>query len=595
MATKQELRDSLYERLNFYGVDVSKNPVAGTLASAKTGAVEGTKQAVNNAAAFVKTDLTNTKYAKLNTAKLAAQNNVNYDDFMDRMADKYGWKVRILKQSIMDDADKEMYFSAAAAKDLGINNIDDWNKVNGTYTQKISNIENERAEKQQKSLANQQAVDRKYMLGTVGEFAQDLGSAAGNMAPSLGLGLINPALGLASFGAQAAAQSYGQALDEGATHEQATRYGIGSGLMEAGIERLTGGLSKFYGKGILDDVLKVKPNNSLRNIILNTAKGAAGEGAEEAISGVIDPYLQRATYKPEAENATLGELAYQAAIGAALGGLLGGGSNVLDYGVSRNARQTQQNAAQQAQTQERINTTTAESDQLKGVVEQPTIGANQKARVNVSENANANEPQRTFTTEQQQQSIPNTENVETNNIDNDAYAQAMENIMNEPTKEQQELKRFVEIAANNANMSVKYEDMPASQRSYYSDGVIHINRNIPIDETLKTTVAHEIYHSLEGTKEHDKIINLALKNMGIDEATAIAQKKAQYKNNANIDLDDVGARAEIGAEFIEKAMSDEATINTVLTESPSLARRILQKIKDMIDVFKKRKTMILLC
>ena len=587
----KELKDVLYNRLQANGVDVSRNPIAGTAASVKTGAVEGTKQAVNNAASFVKTDLTNTEYAGLERAKLAAQNNVDYDSFMDRMADKYGFKVRILKQSIMDDADKEMYFSAAAAKDLGINNIDDWNRINNEYNTKLGNIESERSAKQQESIAKQQETDRKYMLGTVGEFAQDLGSAAGNMAPSLGLGLINPALGLASFGTQAAAQSYGQALDEGATHEQATRYGVATGLKEAAIERLTGGLSRFYGKGILDNVIGVQPNNTLRNVILNTAKGAAGEGAEEALSGAIDPFLQRATYNPEVENADIGDLAYQAAIGAALGGILGGGSNVVDYGVSRNAARTQQNATQQAQTQERTNATTAESDQLKGVVEQPTMGENQGVGVNVSENMGVSEPQRTFTAEQQQQTVPNVENVETRNVNNEPYAQAMENIMNEPTKEQQELKRFVEIAANNANMSVKYEDMPASQRSYYSDGVIHINRNLPIDKTIKTTTAHEIYHGLEGTKEHDKIIELALKNMGIDETTAIAQKKAQYKNDANIDLDDVGARAEIGAEFIEKAMSDEATINTVLTESPSLARRILQKIKDMIDVFKKRKTM----
>lgn len=388
----KELKNVLYNRLQANGVDVSKNPIAGTAASIKTGAVEGTKQAVSNAASFVKTDLTNTEYAGLERAKLAAQNNVDYDSFMDRMADKYGFKVRILKDSIMDDADKEMYYSAAYAKKLGINNIDDWNRINNEYNTKLGNIESKRSAKQQESIAKQQATDRKYMLGTVGEFAQDLGSAAGNMAPSLGLGLINPALGLASFGTQAAAQSYGQALDEGATHEQATRYGLATGLKEAGIERLTGGLSRFYGKGILDNVIGVQPNNTLRNVILNTAKGAAGEGAEEALSGVIDPYLQRATYNPEAENATLGELGYQAAIGAALGGLLGGGSNVLDYGLSRNATKTQQNAAQQAQTQERINTTTTESDQLKGIVEQPTMGANQGAGVNVSENIASYDP-----------------------------------------------------------------------------------------------------------------------------------------------------------------------------------------------------------
>lgn len=216
----KELKNVLYNRLQANGVDVSRNPIAGTAASIKTGAVEGTKQAVSNAASFVKTDLTNTEYAGLERAKLAAQNNVDYDSFMDRMADKYGFKVRILKDSIMDDADKEMYYSAAYAKKLGINNIDDWNRINNEYNTKLGNIESERSAKQQESIAKQQATGRKYMLGTVGEFAQDLGSAAGNMAPSLGLGLINPALGLASFGTQAAAQSYGQALDEGATHEQ---------------------------------------------------------------------------------------------------------------------------------------------------------------------------------------------------------------------------------------------------------------------------------------------------------------------------------------------------------------------------------------
>ena len=75
----KELKNVLYNRLQANGVDVSKNPIAGTAASIKTGAVEGTKQAANNAASFVKTDLTNTKYAKLNTAKLAAENNINYN------------------------------------------------------------------------------------------------------------------------------------------------------------------------------------------------------------------------------------------------------------------------------------------------------------------------------------------------------------------------------------------------------------------------------------------------------------------------------------------------------------------------------------
>lgn len=578
----KELKDVLYNRLQANGVDVSRNPIAGTAASIKTGAVEGTKQAVNNAASFVKTDLTNTKYAKLNQAKKAAESNIDYDSFMDRMADKYGFKVRILKQSIMDDADKEMYFSAAAAKDLGINNIDDWNKINNEYNTKLSNIESERSAKQQESLTKQQATDRKYMLGTVGEFAQDLGSAAGNMAPSLGLGLINPALGLASFGTQAAAQSYGQALDEGATHEQATRYGVTTGLKEAAIERLTGGLSRFYGKGILDNVIGVQPNNTLRNVILNTAKGAAGEGAEEALSGAIDPFLQRATYNPEAENATLGELGYQAAIGAALGGLLGGGSNVLDYGVSRNATRTQQNAAQQAQTQERTNTTTAENDQLKGVVEQPTMGESQGVGVNVSENMGVSEPQRTFTAEQQQ-TIPNMENV-TDNTQTDVRTVKKEQI---PL----EFRRFVDKATSgNVGLKKEYAILPDNVNGYIKDNTIYINASKTNDIlNAKRIVAHEIYHTFENTQEGQDIYRLALENSGINETDLLQAKKDAYAGVTA--LDDAGARAEVAADFIEKAMTDEATINRILTTKPNFAQRILQAIKNFISAYKAKRNM----
>ena len=230
-------------------------------------------------------------------------------------------------------------------------------------------------------------------FGKVGNTVLEATGALGYMAPMVIGGAatrgaaFKPLLGSAAYNS-----AFQQALAEGADVEQASNYGTLNALNQVGTEALFGGLGKIAGKGVLDKALKMQPNNSLRNVILNTAKGAAGEGAEEALSGAIDPFLQRATYNPEAENATLGDLAYQAAIGAALGGLLGGGSNVVDYGLSRNATRTQQNAAQQAQTQERTNATTAESDQLKGVVEQPTMGVNQEARVNVSENVDNYNP-----------------------------------------------------------------------------------------------------------------------------------------------------------------------------------------------------------
>ena len=514
---------------------VSTNPLAGVAAAVGTGAVEGVKSAASNAATMQSINTLKQEIGEIESARTRVQKAGTYTADMAQQMDE---QIALRKA-------------------------------------RITNLIEAQRNKNAASNARLQAVDERYELGRVGEFAQDLGSAAGNMAPSLGIGLINPAAGLASFGVQAAAQSYGQALDEGATHEQAVRYGVSTGLKEAAIEKLTGGLGRFYGKGLIGNAVK---NDSLKNVALNTLKGAAGEGAEEAISGAIDPYLQRATYNPEAENASAEELAYQAAIGAALGGILGGGSNVLDYRVNKGTKKAAQGAemgAQQAQTQSTINNTTAEKDGLKG-----EYGAS------ISPNEGGFQGSETYSVSQK----PDTQ---TDNV----YAQAYEEMVTGKgaaekkalTEDEKNVKRFIQSAAIGARLEVKYEDLPTSRRAYYADGVLHINKN-KLNEGMKVTAAHEIYHALEGTKEHEAVVELAIKARGGDAQSLIAQKIAEYAK-AGVTLDEAGARAEIGAEFIEKAMSDEATINRVLLENRTLAQRILQWVKDMLSVFEKRKTM----
>ena len=510
----------------------STNPLAGVAAAVGTGAVEGVKSAASNASTMQSINTLKQEIGEIESARTRVQ------------------KAGTYTADVAQQMDEQIALRKA----------------------RIANLIETQKNKNAVSNAKLQATDERYELGRVGEFMQDLGSAAGNMAPSLGIGLINPLAGVAAFGMQSAAQGYGQALDEGATHEQAARYGVATGVKEAAIEKLTGGLGRFYGRGLIGNTLK---NNSLKNVAINTLKGAAGEGAEEALSGAIDPYLQRATYNPEAENATAEELAYQAAIGAALGSILGGSSNVFDYGVSRNAAKTQQNAAQQAQTQSTINNTVEQNDGLKGKLE-PSI----------SPNNGTIQEQETSTTPQNSD-IPN------DNI----YAEAYEEMVTGKgaaaqqalTEDEKNVKRFIQSAAVNARLEVKYDDLPTSRRAYYADGVLHINKN-KLNEGMKVTAAHEIYHALEGTKEHDAVVELAIKAQGGDTQSLIAQKIAEYAK-AGITLDEAGARAEIGAAFIEKAMSDEATINQVLLENRTLAQRILQWIKDMLSVFEKRKTM----
>ena len=135
--------------------------------------------------------------------------------------------------------------------------------------------------------------------------------------------------GRALFGLQAAGQSAQQAKQEGATTNEALAYGAASGLLESAIEGIAGGVPAL-GKGRLNDVVSAVTKNP----VLNRAADIAGEGAEEALSTAVTPYLQRAMYNPEAENATPQEILQSAALGSLAAGVLQGGLE-LPGAVSR--------------------------------------------------------------------------------------------------------------------------------------------------------------------------------------------------------------------------------------------------------------------
>lgn len=126
--------------------------------------------------------------------------------------------------------------------------------------------------------------------------------------------------GQALFGLQAAGNAASQAKQEGASLEQSVAYGAASGLTESLIERVSGGIPGL-GKGALDDVAsRVASNPIVRNSL-----DILGEGGEEAVSAVLDPYLRRAMYDPDAKNATPQEIAEAAVTGAIAAGVLKGG------------------------------------------------------------------------------------------------------------------------------------------------------------------------------------------------------------------------------------------------------------------------------
>ena len=102
----------------------------------------------------------------------------------------------------------------------------------------------------------------------------------------------------------------GEALNSGATIEDARTYGLISGAAEAGTELIFGGMGKGvnalgYNKGLLgaDDLLAKKLTSKIQNtLVKNVAQGtikAGGEGFEEVLAGGLQAMGKKLTYMSE--------------------------------------------------------------------------------------------------------------------------------------------------------------------------------------------------------------------------------------------------------------------------------------------------------
>ena len=167
-------------------------------------------------------------------------------------------------------------------------------------------------------------------LGPVGQFAVDLGVQGVQMAGDVAASAVIPGAGLALMTARSAGSSAQRARQAGATYGQQLAYGLGSGALSLATEKISNVASPFkkaFGGGVLDNAISgalSKLNNSSAGRV---ALSMISEGGEEFIEDVFQPVLQRATYDPSARF-DLSDALYDAAVGAAMGGI-GAGVDVI--------------------------------------------------------------------------------------------------------------------------------------------------------------------------------------------------------------------------------------------------------------------------
>lgn len=182
-------------------------------------------------------------------------------------------------------------------------------------------------------------------LGPVGRFAVDLGVQGVQMAGDVAASAVIPGAGLALMTARSAGSSAQQARQAGASYGRQLAYGLGSGALSLATEKISNVASPFkkaFGGGVLDNAISgalSKLNNSAAGRV---ALSMISEGGEEFIEDIFQPILQRATYDPSARF-DLSEALYDAAVGAAMGGIGAGADVIRQRGSSQaDAQPTQE-------------------------------------------------------------------------------------------------------------------------------------------------------------------------------------------------------------------------------------------------------------
>ena len=182
-------------------------------------------------------------------------------------------------------------------------------------------------------------------LGPVGQFAVDLGVQGVQMAGDVAASAVIPGAGLALMTARSAGSSAQRARQAGATYGQQLAYGLGSGALSLATEKISNVASPFkkaFGVGVLDNAISGALSKLNNNAAGRVALSMISEGGEEFLEDVFQPVLQRATYDPSARF-DLSEALYDAAVGAAMGGIGAGVDVIRQRGNGQaNAQPTQE-------------------------------------------------------------------------------------------------------------------------------------------------------------------------------------------------------------------------------------------------------------
>lgn len=513
--TKIEYKDGKVNR--------TKVPEENILSTINNGLIQAAKGPINFAESIIDTGL------QIGSSK--------YNPFMYLIGDKDTIKQRQqIAQELISDSAKNRVMDS-----LG-------------YNKKLSN-----------GKTVQEELDSKSFIKS-DNFAGQLIEGVGNMLPAIVTGNI----GAGTVGASGlmGLNSYGSAIDEayneGANRKEANLYGLGSAAVETATEYLTGGIpgvSKVSHIG-LDNLaeagLRKIPNRIVREAARIGYK-AAGEGLEEGVTEIINPFLKNATYS-EGEKIDWDQVKKAAAMGTATGLVLNGPADFYNMNQAikeqinskpNNVQKNVQNNVANEELSTPVQNNTALNNENNNI-------SNQTAELNLKQSAQ-------------------NYNIDVNNETINSIDQ---------TLSQRGIKaKFDSNAFINSNENAFWQLNEDGSRE------VVFNPNAKTNDLLENVAVHELYHDIANSKDgktlRTELLDFAKTKEGYEEARSSLEKTYSNKYDPNSPEFTKLVDEEAVASILGKKLGNQEFVSSLTVEKPSLAKTVYNWVVDKLNKLNK--------
>lgn len=371
---------------------------------------------------------------------------------------------------------------------------------------------------------------------------------------------------LATMSTIAGAQNYQDAIQNGASNDQAMAYAVLTAAAEAATEKMFGGNPLMdQDAGVINKLAaKMVGDKAFLKALDSVPVETFNEGFEEVVANYLYSGAQELTGQ-EVQLPTAAENAYSFALGAALGGVGQGAKAIGQMTAQR---------AQDSETGRQLRSMGAQQELLETGLSMPQDSRANRIAQQITEKSAAG------------QTVDDAKigQLYRANIVAQEKLQAQLPTYQQAQKRKQEWTKAQQLAGK-LGVQVQIDQSiaaPSGQEAavngFYRNSVVHIAQDA--ENSTMTVLKHELTHRIQDAapQEYAAFRDFVMQKSG----DAAVQQTIDRYAAAGVQLTEQEAMDEIAADYAQQLLTDRGAIDTLIRENPSLAQRIFDAIKRMV-------------